>query len=184
MMFGRQLNCIFSNIRPDKRRIIQYLQVKKYIRTTSSSYRPSDEIYIKIRNDKIWEPTVITSRKHKYSCIVSTPGGLDKRRHADHIRPRVSSTSETPRNERVHSSMLPATASPDIRNIRMETTISERLTISKNSAAVTSQSPTNVPISLNSPSQHRSYTPHLFRSPLLCHLLHVELIDVYRHPAV
>ncbi|XP_037871610.1 uncharacterized protein K02A2.6-like [Bombyx mori] len=161
MMFGRQLNCILSNIRPDKRRLMQYLQVKENIRTTSPSYRPSDQVYIKTRNDKIWEPAVITSRKHKYSYIVSTPGGLEKRRHADHIRPRESSTSETPRNERAHSSMLPATASPDI---GMETTINERLTKNKNSAAVplpTPQSPTNVQISPNSPSQHSK----LYSSP-------------------
>nr|XP_037876654.1 uncharacterized protein K02A2.6-like [Bombyx mori] len=47
MMFGRQLNCILSNIRPDKRRLMQYLQVKENIIMIGSKNDNVFEVYFK-----------------------------------------------------------------------------------------------------------------------------------------
>ncbi|KAJ0181144.1 hypothetical protein K1T71_003229 [Dendrolimus kikuchii] len=73
MMFGRQLHCLLSNIRPNKRKHQHYQQVKENVRTTSPNYHPGENVFIKTRDEKKWQPATIVSRKHRYSYLVSTP---------------------------------------------------------------------------------------------------------------
>lgn len=92
MMFGRQLNCVLSNIRPNKRRILQYKQVKSNVMSSAAEYQSGDKVYIKTQEEKKWQPATVATRKHKYSYVVTTSSGVPKRKHADQMRPRFSSS--------------------------------------------------------------------------------------------
>lgn len=98
IMFGRRLNCLLSNIRPNPRQKLNYQRVKETIENYNARHEPNyhlnDKVYVRTKIDKTWKPAIIKERKHKYSYIVATPNG-DKLRHADHIRPRFSTSSPT-----------------------------------------------------------------------------------------
>ena len=92
MMFGRQLNCILDNARPNTKKTLEYKQFQANIDNDQNiqNYNPGDKIYIKTKDEKCWKPATVTERTHKYSYRERTPDGVEKRRHADHIRPRIA----------------------------------------------------------------------------------------------
>ncbi|XP_061715536.1 uncharacterized protein K02A2.6-like [Cydia pomonella] len=98
VMFGRQINTLLSNIRPNKRRELQYKQVKVNIETSTNkpNYAPGSPVYHRTRLEKSWQPGIIAERRHRYSYTISTPHGDVIRRHADHIRPRLESLNNPP----------------------------------------------------------------------------------------
>lgn len=97
MMFGRQLSCILSNARPNTKRSMRHRQIQANITNESRvpNYNEGDNVYVKTRIDTKWKPAVVSHRTNRYSYVVNTPDGVQLRRHADHLRPRASSSEIT-----------------------------------------------------------------------------------------
>lgn len=117
-MFGRQLNCMLSNIRPSKRRMLQYKNVKANIMSSEASptFKAGDKVYIKTQLEKKWQPATVSAQKQRYSYVVTNGLGKPRRIHADHMRPRLSSVPSSP--------TIPSTSTPPIASTRTHTSIS------------------------------------------------------------
>lgn len=162
VMFGRRLNCLLSNIRPDHRRALQYQHVKENIQfgAKTPNYMPGDDVYIRTRLEKSWRPATILTRKHRYSYVVTTPNGEEKRRHADHIRPRLSLQPGTPTFTPLMAT--PLTSSPS----SMSTALSRPASVESAVLGPTLEPPAVVtPLSVAAAAPSPSETSNALTSP-------------------
>ncbi|XP_052749773.1 uncharacterized protein K02A2.6-like [Galleria mellonella] len=97
IMFGHQLNCVFDNLRPDLRKTLNFKQLQTNLHGDQplKEFKSGDPVYIRTRNESTWHPATVTLRTHRYSYLVQTPDGVEKRRHADHIRSRAIDEAES-----------------------------------------------------------------------------------------
>ncbi|XP_061705289.1 uncharacterized protein K02A2.6-like [Cydia pomonella] len=113
LMFGRQLNCLLDNARPSAKRSLQYRQIQANVNSADQTpnYRPGDAVYVRSREQPRWEPATVSRRTHRYSYVINTPVGVERRYHADHIRPRLPDLEESPAER---TPMVPVTSSTPV----------------------------------------------------------------------
>ncbi|KAK9737991.1 hypothetical protein QE152_g10262 [Popillia japonica] len=91
MIFGHRLRTIFDNIKPDVKSSLRYKNVKYEIENAKNynrQFQQNDNVYVRTNLKKQWSPAKVIDRTNKYSYKVVTNDGVERRRHADHIRER------------------------------------------------------------------------------------------------
>lgn len=89
-LLGRRLRTLFDNLKPNVRREMHFKHVKQNLQAEQSNreFQPAQPVFVKTDIEKMWEPANIVERTNRYSYRVRTKDGVERRRHADHIRER------------------------------------------------------------------------------------------------
>lgn len=88
-MFGRRLRTLLDNIKPNIREKLRHTIVQQELNNTKyREFKEGDDVFIKTDLEKEWKPAVVKEKRNKYSYIVISTDGVERRRHADHIRKR------------------------------------------------------------------------------------------------
>lgn len=87
-MFGRQLRCIFDNIKPNLKRRLHYGYLRDEIENskTPRQFQTGQKVFSRTTKDKSWTPAEIVDRTGRYSYTMRTAEGMAHRRHTDQLR--------------------------------------------------------------------------------------------------
>lgn len=161
LMFGRQLNCMLSNIRPNKRKSLQYKNVKANIMSSAATptFKAGDKVYIKTQLEKKWQPATVSAQKHRYSYVVTNGLGKPRRIHADHMRPRLSLVPPSPTIPSTSSPPTAPTHTPSAASTFIPSISSTSTHPAPSPVESTSTSPASSPSTIPSPSSPEFVTP-------------------------